>query len=136
MLAASPEHESAVFVQAQSDVSVLSIPYDGLLTWCKKACPKHIRLIKNYIGIVAGKGLVLHERIDCLLRPTVRDKIMNYLLRVAREQQNRAFTIPMNRNEMAAYLNIERSALSRELSYMKRDGLIAYSRNSFRLLDF
>ena len=134
LLAASPERESPVSVQAQADVSALLIPFDCLLARCAKACPKHDRLLRNYIGIVAGKGLVLHDRIDCLLKPTLRDKIMNYLLRVSREQQSPAFTIPMNRNAMSEYLNIERSALSRELSYMKRDGLIDYHRNRFEVL--
>ena len=60
--------------------------------------------------------------------------MMNYLLRVSREQQSRTITIPMNRNEMAEYLNIERSALSRELSCMKRDGLIDYHNNRFQIL--
>lgn len=78
--------------------------------------------------------LVLHERIDCLLRPTIREKILTYLWWMSREQQKRTFTIPMNRNAMAEYLNVERSALSRELSYMKRDGVIDYHKNTFRLL--
>jgi len=133
MLAASMEHKSSVFVQAQEDVSVLLISYDRLLARCPKACPKHEKLLRNYINIVAGKGLVLHERIDCLLKPTVRDKIMTYLLRVSREQQSRTISIPMNRNTMAEYLNIERSALSRELSNMKKDGLIDYHKNTFKL---
>jgi len=135
MLAASMERKSSVSVQAQDDVSILSISYDRLLARCPKACPKHERLLRNYINSVAEKGLVLHERINCLLKPTVRDKVMTYLLWVSREQQKRTFSIPMNRNAMAEYLNIERSALSRELSYMKRDGLIDYHRNSFRLID-
>lgn len=135
LLAASPEHESSVWVQAQDDVSVLLISYDCMLARCEKACPKHERLLRNYIGIVAEKGLVLHERINCLLKPTVREKILTYLIRVSREQQSRTFSIPLNRNAMAEYLNIERSALSRELSNMKRDGLIDYHRNSFRLID-
>ena len=134
LLAANPGHESPVSVQAQDDVSVLLIPYDRLITRCKKACPKHEILLRNYIGIVAEKGLVLHERINCLLKPTVREKILTYLLGVSREQQSRTFSIPLNRNAMSEYLNIERSALSRELFYMKRDGLIDYYRNSFRLL--
>ena len=90
--------------------------------------------MKNYISIVAEKGLVLHERINCLLKPTVREKIMAYLLRVSREQARSSFQIPLNRNAMAEYLNVERSALSRELSGMKRDGLIDYHRNHFTLL--
>lgn len=135
LLAASPERESPVSVQAQENVSMLLIPYERLIAHCGKACLGHERLLRNYIGIVAEKGLVLHERLDCLLKPTVREKILSYLLRIASEQQSQSISIPMNRNEMAEYLNIERSALSRELSYMKRDGLIAYHRNRFWLLD-
>ena len=135
LLAASPGRESPVSVQAQENVSVLLIPYDRLIARCENACPWHERLLRNYIGIVAEKGLVLHDRIDCLLKPTLRKKISNYLLRISREQQSRTICVPLNRNAMAEYLNIERSALSRELSCMRRDGLIDYYRNSFRLLD-
>jgi CRP-like cAMP-binding protein len=134
LLAASPEYDSPVSVQAQEDVSVLLIPYDRLFARCKRACQKHETLLRNYIGIVAEKGLVLHERMNCLLKPTLRDKILTYLMRVSREQQSRTVSIPMNRNAMAEYLNIERSALSRELSCMKRDGLIDYHKNGFKLL--
>lgn len=134
ILAASLEHKSPVTVQAEDDVLVLQIPFERVLARCEKACPRHDRLLRNYISIVAKKGLVLHERIDCLLRPTIREKILTYLQCIAREQQKRTFTIPMNRNSMAEYLNVERSALSRELSYMKRDGIIDYHKNTFRLI--
>jgi CRP-like cAMP-binding protein len=134
LLAASPEHESPVSVQALDDASVLLFSYDNMLAGCEQYSPQHERLLRNYIGIVAEKGLILHERIDCLLKPTLRKKIMNYLRRVSREEQSRVFSIPMNRNAMAEYLNIERSALSRELSYMKRNGLIDYHRNCFQLI--
>ena len=133
MLAAMPDTKSSVAVQAQDDVSALFIGYEHLIARCKRACPRHETLLRNYIGVVAEKGLVLHERISCLLKPTVREKILTYLLRVSREQQSRTFSIPLNRNAMAEYLNIERTALSRELSYMKRDGLIDYHRYCFKL---
>lgn len=134
LLAASLEHKSSLFVQAQDDVAVLLIPFDRVFARCKKACSRHDKLLRNFINIVAEKGLVLHERIDCLLKPTVREKILTYLTRVSHEQHSRTISIPMNRNTMAEYLYIERSALSRELSYMKREGLIDYHKNSFRLL--
>lgn len=134
ILAAGAGRKSPVTVQAQDDVSLLRIPFDRIITRCEKACPRHDQLLRNYISIVAEKGLVLHERIDCLLRPTIRDKIMTYLLRVSREQQKRTFTIPMNRNAMAEYLNVDRSALSRALSHLKHDGMIDYHKSTFRLL--
>ena len=133
ILAASLEHKSPVSVQAQDDVSVMSITFDRVFSRCEKACPRHDRLLRNFINIVAEKGLVLHERMDCLLKPTVREKVLTYLQRISGEQQSRSITVPINRNGMAEYLNIERSALSRELSHMKRDGLIDYHKNWFYL---
>ena len=132
ILAAGSDHKSPVAVQAQDDALVLQIPFERVLNRCKKACPRHDKLLRNYIHIVAEKGLVLHERIDCLLRPTIREKVSAYLWRASREQPKRVFTIPMNRNAMAEYLNVERSALSRELSHMKRDGIIDYHKNAFK----
>ena len=119
---------------ARGCFGITEIPFERVLARCERGCPRHDRLLCNYINTVAEKGLVLHERIDCLLRPTIREKILTYLWRVSRDQQKRTFTIPMNRNAMAEYLNVERSALSRELSYMKRDGIIDYHKNMFRLI--
>lgn len=134
LLAARRNRESSVFVQAADDMAVLMIPFDKLIARCERACSKHEVLLRNYIAAVADKGLMLHERINCLLRPTVREKVMLYLRQASQERRSRIFDIPLNRNAMAEYLNVERSALSRELSAMKRDGLIDYHRNSFRLL--
>jgi len=134
ILAASFDHKSPVSVQAQEDLSVLLIPYDGLITRCKKNCPQHDRLLRNYINIVAERGLVLHERIDCLLKPTVREKILSYLTRVSCEQNSRTIFVPIDRYAMSEYLNIERSALSRELSQMKRDEIIDFHKNVFKLM--
>jgi len=134
ILAASLDHKSPVTLQAKDDVSILLIPFDSVFARCSKSCPWHDKLLRNYVGIVAEKGLILHERIDCLLKSTVRKKIFAYLTRISNEQQAWMFTIPLNRNEMAEYLNVERSALSRELSNMKKEGLIDYHKNCFKLL--
>lgn len=134
LVAASQDCASPVSVEAQDHVSALLIPFDRIITRCEKACPQHDRLLRNYVRIVAEKGLELHERLACLLKPTVRDKIMAYLTQTAREQKSRLFVVPLNRNAMAEYLNVERSALSRELSNMKRDELIDYHLNRFKLL--
>ncbi|MCL2841271.1 MAG: Crp/Fnr family transcriptional regulator [Defluviitaleaceae bacterium] len=133
LIASKAMHKSPLTVQATSDSQVLRIPFNSIITRCMKNCPCHEKLLRNYISVIAEKGLELHERINCLLEPTVRDKIMTYLRRIAHQQNSHTFTIPINRNIMAEYLNIERSALSRELSKMKKDGLIDYHRNSFRL---
>lgn len=134
IVAASLDHPSPVSVQVLEDARVLIIPFRGILNRCKKTCSSHDFLLRNYIKIVADKGLLLHERINCLLKPTVRDKILTYLLRVSRQQRKPIFTVPLDRNAMAEYLNVDRSALSRELSKMKGDGLIDYHKSVFKLL--
>jgi len=134
MLVAKGNRKSPVAVQATQNATVMLIPFNNLLSRCNKNCPQHEQLLKNYIGAVAEKGLELHERINCLLKPSAREKIISYLQRVSREHQSKIFAIPMNRNAMAEYLNIERSALSRELSRMKKDGVIEYRKSEFELL--
>lgn len=132
-LAASEGRVSPLSVQATSDSTVMTIPFSRIITRCKKYCPHHEKLLQNFISLIAEKGLELHERINCLLEPTVRDKILTYLSKISREQQSRIIILPINRNIMAEYLNVERSALSRELSRMKKDGLINYRKNSFEI---
>ena len=134
MLAAQPEKESPVYVQAQEDVIVLQISYDLMFTNPVKVCLKYETFLRNYIAIVAEKGILLHERITCLTKTTVREKILTYLHDISHKQKSSVIQLPLNRNALSEYLNIERSALSRELSNMKKDGLIDYHLNTFKLM--
>lgn len=135
ILAASPGHKSPVSVEVQKGASILFISYPNMMNNCTRNCTCHKQLLQNFIGIVAEKGLVLHERINCLLKPSVREKIMTYLTRMAQESGQQIFTIPLDRNSMAEYLNIERTALSRELSRMKKDGILDFHKSTFHLFD-
>ena len=134
IVAAASGCKSPISVQVTEDAIALLIPFDRAVTPCDKLCPSHIKLIRNYISVIAENGIILHERIDCLLKPTVREKILTYLKKKSAEHQSKQFSIPINRNSMAEYLNVERSALSRELSKMKKDGMIDYNRNNFIIL--
>lgn len=135
LLAASPDQLSPVSVAVDKGSLVAFIPYGSLLESCRSNCPCHTQLIRNYIEIVADKGLILHERLDCLLRPTARSKIMVYLRKYSSTADGGNFTIPMDRKAMAEYLNMDRSALSRELSNMKKEHLIDYYKSTFRLYE-
>lgn len=133
LLAANRERKSPVSVQALDHLSVLFIPIESVIKQCPKVCSRHERLLLNVLDGITEKALVLHDRNDCLIKPTIRGKVLTYLTRVAKEQDNHIFTIPFDRSAMAEYLNVERSALSRELSQMKKDGLIDFYKNKFRL---
>lgn len=134
LIAASREQKSPVAVVAKSPLSVIFFPACRLTAPCEKSCPEHALLIRNFLSSVAEKSLTLNDRIDCLVRRGVREKVVVYLRHIARQRGSREFTIPLSREAMAGYLNVERSALSRELSRMKADGLIDYRKNQFRLL--
>lgn len=130
LLAASRERESPVAVQALEPLRTLWIPFRGLLT---RACPCQARLLENLLDGMAEKALVLHDRNDCLMQPSVREKVLTFLTCQAQKAGALSFRIPMGREAMAEYLDVDRSALSRELSWMKRDGWIAYRKNWFQL---
>jgi len=138
VLSLYPERKSPVTVTALEHVSALIIPTTCLLNPCRKHCESHNKLIRNLLNNVSEKYFDLHERFFCVTQPTMREKIIYFLENssgvTASGRRGHIFSIPYNRASLAEYLNVERSALSRELSAMKRDGLIDYHKNTFRLL--
>lgn len=133
LLAASRTRKSPLTVEAQDALSVLFFPAERLIFPCEKSCEDHALLLRNFLDSVAEMSLTLNDRIECLIRPSVREKITAYLSRVSKERGETQFSIPLDRSAMARYLNVERSALSRELSRMKSEGLIDYRKNVFCL---
>ena len=129
---------SPVTVTARDNLTVLFVPFNSLVRQCEKSCLAHSMVLSNFITGISAKAMLLFERIDCLIKPTIREKVMAYLIQCrdcgdgGRAQPE--ITIPFNREQLAEYLNVERSALSRELSKMKRDALIDYNKNIFTIL--
>lgn len=91
-------------------------------------------LILNLLGVIAEKNLMLNRKIEHLSKRTTREKLLSYLTQEMRRSGSRTFDIPFDRQGLADYLSVDRSAMSAELSRMKRDGLIEYRKNRFRLL--
>lgn len=132
--ALSQRHESPVSVIAIEDSIVMWLNVNRLLITCSSACAFHTKLIRNIIEILADKNIYLNRKLDLISKKTLRDKILHFLYSHSGHQKNKHFTIPYNRLAMADYLGVDRSALSRELSKMKDDGLIDYYMNTFILL--
>ena len=93
------------------------------------------RLLQNLVRTISDKYFLLSRRVDLLVMKTLRAKVCAYLLSEAEQQGSMTFTIPFSRIQLADYLNCDRSALSRELSLMQRDGLLDTYRSSFKLLE-
>lgn len=122
--------ESPVTVIAEADSAAMMMRFDRILRICPSSCSFHAKLIENMIGIIAKKNIMLQGRMDIISVKSVRMKVIRYLEQLVSKQGNEV-TIPFNREELADYLCVERSALSHELSKMKKDGLIDYKKNKF-----
>lgn len=119
---------------AASDTDVLFLPFERVLHTCSMACVFHHRLIENMMIMVAQKNMQLMEKIDITSKKTLREKILTYLSLLAQHNGGPYVEAPLGRVELADYLCANRSALTRELSSMKRDGLLDYDKNTFHLL--
>jgi len=126
--------KSPVTVVADVESTVLLLNFARILQTCPNSCSHHAKLIENMLGHVANKNLQLQSRMEIISLKSVRAKVLLYLESFV-PKQGRNITIPFNREELADFLCVERSALSHELSRMKKDGLIEYRKNKFVLLN-
>lgn len=133
VLMATPGGVSPVYVLAAEETSVLLLPFHQIMDGCRECCPFHRRLRENLIGQIAQKYWVQRQRIGYLSLSSLRGRIVRYLL--DRSRGAATFSLGLSREQMADYLCVNRSALSRELARMKQEGLIDYYRDSFRLTD-
>ena len=125
---------SVVTFVVSEDAKILFMPFSRVMHSCTMACEFHHRLIENMVKVIANKNRDLMQNVDVVSKRTIREKLLAYLSIQAQRQNARYFEIPMGRVELAEYLCIDRSALTRELVKMKEDGLIDYDKNCFRIL--
>ncbi|MEG0320724.1 MAG: Crp/Fnr family transcriptional regulator [Oscillospiraceae bacterium] len=123
---------SPVSVVAADDCEILLLNYRKIITTCSSSCSFHARLIANMLQLMARKNLLLNRKIEILSKRTTRERLLTFF--DTQRGTARQFSIPYNREELAALLCVERSAMSAELSKMQRDGLIRFRKNQFELL--
>ena len=113
--------------------SVLFIDYRKLITTCSSACVYHTRLIGNMLGILAHKNVMLAQKMEHITCRTTREKLLSYLSARAVRSKSSTFTIPFNRQELADFLSVDRSAMSTELGKLRDEGALDFRKNRFRL---
>lgn len=123
-----------ISVVADADSQVLLMDCRRITTTCSSACAFHNRIIFNLLRLVAEKNLVFDQKIQVTSRRTTREKLMAYLLNQAKIRNAREFVIPYDRQELADYLEVDRSGLSAEISKLRREGVLESEKNRFRLL--
>lgn len=128
-----PGEKLLVTVTAAEKTEVLFLNVGKILRVCTNACSFHARLIRNLLTLSAQKNLNLSRRIFHTSAKSIRGRLLSYLSWQAVKQGSREFDIPFNRQQLADYLGVDRSAMSAELGKMKREGLIQVDRSHFRM---
>jgi len=121
-----------VYIKAIEDSRVLWLKFDKIKTPIPGKC-NHQYMCRVMSGF-ASRALYMNDRIQILSKRTMRQKLMTLLTQYQRKSGSNNFDIPLSREDLAIFLGCDRSALSRELSNMKREGLIDFYRNTFRIL--
>lgn len=124
---------SGISVVSDGPCDVLFINYDGISRPCAKACTYHHQLIQNMLTLISEKAVDLSERVEVLSQRTIREKLTCYFLQLAGRVKSETFNLPFTMVDLADYLSIDRSAMTRELKRMKDEGIIEVNRRQIRI---
>ena len=117
----------------ETPVTAMFLNVKRVLNVCPSACEHHSRIIRNLLSDLAGKNLLLNEKLTHIAQRTTRAKLMSYLSAEAQRRGAVEFDIPFSRQQLADFLAVERSGLSLELGKMKKEGLLDYHKEHFVL---
>lgn len=115
------------------DAEILFIDLRAILDMKNDDAAWYPKILKNLLIISANKNITLSNRIFCTSSKSVRSRVMTFLSAQAVKNDNMEFTVPFNRQQMADYLNLDRSALSKELCRMRNEGILNFHKNKFEL---
>lgn len=121
-------------VLAVEDSAVIFLDIGKLLTVCPNGCKFHAMAVKNLFFAISEKNRKLVRKLGYMSRRTTREKLIAYLSEEAKRQNSGSFSIPFNRQQLADFLSVDRSAMSNELCKLRDEGLIEFEKNRFRLL--
>lgn len=122
-----------VSINADEPCTVMFVNCDHILHTCSNNCSFHQQLIYNLMKDLATKTIQFHERFEATSKRTTREKLLTYLTINAKKSENNTFTIPFDRQELADYLEVDRSGLSVEIGKLKKEGIIECQKNTFKL---
>ena len=123
-----------VSVIADEPCEVMFIDASHILHTCHNSCGHHQQLIFNLMKDLATKTILFHQRIEITSKRTTREKLLTYLALQAKRAGSPRFDVPFDRQELADYLEVDRSGLSAEISKLRREGVLECHKNHFELL--
>ncbi|MBO6256868.1 Crp/Fnr family transcriptional regulator, partial [bacterium] len=121
-------------VETTEKSKVLFLISDRISNPCPNGCVFHKQLINNLLHILAHKNVNLTQKIECMSKRTTKEKLLTFLTLESIKQNSKEFYISYDRQSLADYLGVERSAMSAELGKLRKDGVIECEKNWFKLL--
>lgn len=121
-------------VAAVEDSAVVFLDVEKMLTVCSSGCKFHSLVIQNLFFTLSERNRRLVEKLGHMSKRSTREKLISFLSEEAKRQNSRSFVIPLNRQQLADFLSVDRSAMSRELCRMRDEGLLSFERSRFTLL--
>lgn len=121
-------------VVASEKCLVLFMNKHRLINPCENRCKRHEIIIKNLMQMVAENSINLIHKLAHVSKKSTREKLMSYFAYMSEKAGSSYFEIPFNKTELSAYLSVDRSAMSSELSKMKREGIIDFDRKEYHLI--
>ena len=121
-------------IVAIEDSVVIFFDVKRLFTTCSSACRFHTIVVQNLFFAISEKNRKLVQKLGHMSKRTTREKLISYLSEQAQKQNSAGFAIPFNRQQLADFLAVDRSAMSNELCKMRDEGLLEFEKNRFRLL--
>ncbi|TDT61308.1 Crp/Fnr family transcriptional regulator [Fonticella tunisiensis] len=122
-------------VMAQGQCEVMFIPHEKIAKRCETSCASHSILISNMLSIISEKAYMLNRKVEYLTIRSIRGKISAYFLEQYKKAGTAVIRMPLNRNELADFLNVSRPSLSREMCRMRDEGIIEFHRESVKIKD-
>ncbi|MBQ8515334.1 MAG: Crp/Fnr family transcriptional regulator [Ruminococcus sp.] len=123
-----------VSVIASENCEAMLIDGRRIIQSCGNACEFHNQLIFNLMKVLATKNLLFNQKLEIISKRTTREKLMTYLFQQMKKTKSSYIEIPFNRQELADFLEVDRSGLSAEISRLRREKRIECRKNQFRIL--
>lgn len=121
-------------VVAIEDSTVIFFDVKRIITTCPSACGFHALVVQNLFFAISEKNRMLVQKLGHMSKRSTREKLISYLSQESKRHNSSNFTIPFNRQQLADFLSVDRSAMSNELCKMRDEGLLEFQKNQFKLL--
>ncbi len=118
---------------AVEDCTVIFFDVKRVITVCPNACRFHSIVVQNLFFSISEKNRKLIQKLSFMTKRTTREKLITFLSEQSKQHNSSEFSIPFNRQQLADFLSVDRSAMSNELCKMRDEGFIEFKKNRFVL---